>query len=289
MSRILVAGAAGRVARHVAQRLRAKGQPLRLLVGPQEAEGLVRSERDEVVVGDFNDPHGMARAFAGASAAFMYAPEANASGAVFSAARTSKVRRIVMLSSASVVKAPPGPNPIAERHRLAEAAVITEGLEFTFIRPDTMASNCLQWAQTIREERRIYTAQPDSMRNPVHEDDVALLAALALSSDAHIGRTYFVTGPQVLRVRDQVDIVAEQLGVDIECIRIDDEEAIARSMQTPPGLSRPAAQRLLDYLKKSVTVKPDVSDDFFNATGNVPRPFGEWVRDHLSAFGSSGN
>lgn len=271
----------------MARRLRAQGHPLRLLARPEEAEGLFRSECDDVVAGDFNDPHWMSQAFDGVDAAFMYAPAPSASAAVFAAARACSVQRIVMLSSASVVKAPPGPNPIAERHRIAEAAVKAAGFEFTFIRPDTMASNCLQWARSIREEGRVYTACPDSMRNPVHEDDLALLAALALESNVHIGRAYFVTGPQVLRVRDQLDIIAEQRGTAIGCICIEEEEAMTRSMQAQPGMSRLAAQRLLDYLKKSVTVRPDVSDEFLEATGRAPRPFVEWVRDHLNAFRSS--
>ena len=284
MSRVLVAGASGRVGHHVARRLRAQGRALRLLLRPEEARGFCPEDGDEVVTGDFNSPDSMAEAFTGVDAAFMYAPDADASPAVFGAARACAVQRIVMLSSASVVKAPPGPNPIAERHRAAEAAVRAASLGFTFIRPDTMASNCLQWVQSIRADGCVYTACPNSMRNPVHEDDVALLAALALQSDAHAGRAYFVTGPQVLRIRDQVDAIAAQLGETITCVRIEEEDALARSMLASPGLSRAAAQRLLDYLRKSVTVKPDVSDEFGEATGCAPRPFSDWVCDHLDAF-----
>ena len=287
MMRILVAGAAGRVGRHVARRLAAEGVALRLLV--QSPSTLAMATDHEVVVGDFNDTGQMANMFSSVDAAFMYAPAPSASAAIFRTARAAGVRKVVLLSSASVVKAPPGANPIAERHRVAENAARDAGLDWVFIRPDTMASNCLQWRECIRDEGRVYTPCPESMRNPVHEDDIALLAAQSLLSDANVGRAFDITGPEVLCIQDQVDSIAAQLGVRIECIRISDEEAMARMMQPPSGLPMQTAQRLLEYLRKSVTVRPCVSLDYQAATGSAPRRFADWVRDNLDQFRNAGS
>ena len=287
MMRILVAGAAGRVGRHVARRLAAEGVALRLLV--QSPSTLAMATDHEVVVGDFNDTGQMANMFSSVDAAFMYAPAPSASAAIFRTARAAGVRKVVLLSSASVVKAPPGANPIAERHRVAENAARDAGLDWVFIRPDTMASNCLQWRECIRDEGRVYTPCPESMRNPVHEDDIALLAAQSLLSDANVGRAFDITGPEVLCIQDQVDSIAAQLGVRIECIRISDEEAMARMMQPPSGLPMQTAQRLLEYLRKSVTVRPRVSLDYQAATGSAPRRFADWVRDNLDQFRNAGS
>lgn len=285
MRKILVTGAAGRVGRHVVRRLVGENVALRLLLRspPAQTDGA----SGEVVVGDYNDAAQMAKACNRVDAVFMYAPNTQASSAVFRALREAGVRQVVLLSSASVSKAPPGANPIAERHRAAETAAQAAQLDWTFIRPDTMASNCLQWAASIRDEGRVYTPYPESMRNPLHEDDIALLAVASLLSGEHSGRAFDVTGSALLRVSDQVDAIATELGRTLECVRISHAQALARMAATSPGLSDQAAARLLDYLQKSVTVAPRITDDFARATGHAPRTFSEWARDNIDQFTSA--
>lgn len=285
MGKILVAGAAGRVGRCVARRLERRGCAVRLLLHSPSTQALGAGM--EAITADYNDPSQMAAAFASVDAAFMYAPGPEASHAVFQAARQAGVKQVVLLSSASVTKAAPGANPIAERHRLAEQAVQAAGLEWTFIRPDTMASNCLQWARTIREEARVYTPFPESMRNPIHEDDIAELAVQALLEGRHADRALDVTGPQVLTIRAQVECIAAQLGAAVECVPLERSAALERMAAEQPQLSRLAAERLLDYLEKSVSVVPRITEDFQRATGHAPRRFSAWVADHAARFGGA--
>lgn len=285
MRKILVTGAAGRVGRQVVRRLAGENVALRLLLrSPPEQAGVASGE---VVVGDHNDAEQMAKACNTVDAVFMYAPETQCSRAVFQAMREAGVRQVVLLSSASVIKAPPGANPIAERHRAAEAAAQAAQLDWTFIRPDTMASNCLQWAAAIRDEGRVYAPYPESMRNPLHEDDIALLAVASLLNGEHSGRAFEVTGSALLRVSDQVDAIARELGRTLECVSISHVEALARMAASNPSQSGQAAARLLDYLKKSVAVAPRITDDFARATGLAPRTFSAWVRDNVDRFKST--
>ena len=283
--KVLVAGAAGRVGLGVARRLALDGADLRLLVHTPTALNLPPDQ--DVVTANFNDAACMADVFFGVDAAFMYAPDPTSSKAVFRAAKSAGVRKVVLLSSASVFKAPPGANPIAERHRIAEDAVRDAGLEYVFIRPDTMASNCLQWAADIRTEGRVYTPYPESLRNPVHEDDLAHFAVTALRTDMPTDRAFHITGPQVVSIKYQVNCIAGHLGTAIECTYISEEEAVARLAQPPSKLPPLAALRLLEYLKKSVAVRPDITDDFAHFTGYVPRSFSDWVSDNLAAFRQS--
>lgn len=282
MKKILVTGAGGRVGRHVARRLAGENVALRLLFRSTPAHAALAN--GEIVMGSYNEPAQMAKAFKSVDAIFMYAPDAQASHAVFHAAREAGVRQVVLVSSASVTKAPPGANPIAERHRIAEAAAQAAGLDWTFIRPDTMASNCLQWAPSIRDERRVYTPYPESMRSAVHEDDIALLAVESLLGAEHIGRAFEVTGAELLRIREQVHCIAAHLGSAVECVPISHEEAVQRMATAETGLSPQAAARVLEYLKKSVTVPPRITDDYARATGRVPRSFSEWVGDNVGCF-----
>ena len=285
MQRILVTGASGRVGQCVARRLLAHDHvDLRLMVGASRAPATLPLAR--VVQGNYNDPARMEQVFSGIDAAFLYAPDAPASAALFHAAHTAGVRHVVLLSSASVTKAPPGANPIAERHRKAENAVIDAGLEWTFIRPDTLASNCLQWAPGIRAEQRVVTPYPDAMRSALHEDDIAQLAVAALLDPQHVGCAYDITGDRLMSIREQVHAIAEHLGTEVECVQIGHDDALQR-MTTDAAQNPQAAARILDYLKKSVTLPPRITDDFARATGHMPRSFGEWVADHIVDFHSA--
>jgi uncharacterized protein YbjT (DUF2867 family) len=177
-------------------------------------------------------------------------------------------------------------NPIAERHRAAEKALQATGMDWNFIRPDSMASNCLQWSRTIREEQRVYAPYPDAMRCAVHEDDIALLAVHCLLSERYLARTIEVTGREVLRVRDQVQCIASHLGTPLECVTVSRQEALQRMRAANHAMPLQAAQRLLDYLKKSVTEAPNISDEFTRATGCALRGFSDWVSDNIDHFRS---
>lgn len=282
MKRILVTGAAGRVGRNIVRRLAKENVEVRLTFSaPKERAAM--SGGAGAMVANYNDAERMRHAFSSIDAAFVYAPDAHASEALFNVARQAGVRQVVLLSSASVSKAPPGDNPIAERHRAAENAVRSAGLDWTFIRPDTLASNCLQWAPGIRSERRVYTPYPESKRSAVHEDDVAMLAVSSLLGTQNVGRILEITGGCLLSIREQVNTIAEQLGCAVECVQISHEEALRR-MTANPAQSPQAAARILDYLKKSVTLPPRLTDEFEQAMGRAPRSFSEWVADNLADF-----
>lgn len=281
MKRILVTGAAGRVGRNIVRRLAKENVNVRVTFSaPKELAAMPGAG---AVVGNYNDPEQMRNAFSSIDAAFVYAPDVHASEALFNVARQAGVRQVVLLSSASVSKAPPGENPIAERHRVAENAARSAGLDWTFIRPDTLASNCLQWAPGIRAERRVYTPYPESKRSALHEDDVAMLAVSSLLGTQNVGRILEITGGHLSSIREQVNTIAEQLGSAVECVQISHEEALRR-MTANPAQSPQAAARILDYLKKSVTVPPRLTDEFEQATGCAPRSFSEWVADNLADF-----
>lgn len=282
MKRILVTGAAGRVGRHIARRLAREHVDLRLMFTSAPAVPVAGA-----VLGNYNDPAQMREVFRSIDAAFVYAPPMQASEAVFQAAREAGVRQVVLLSSASVSKAPPGENPIAERHRAAENAVRSAGLDWTFIRPDTLASNCLQWAPGIRSEQRVCTPYPASMRSALHEDDIALLAVMSLLGTQHVGHAFDITGGQLLSIQEQVKCIADQLGRPVACVQIPPEEALQHMTANAASSVAAAAARILDYQKKSVTVPPRLTDELERATGHAPRPFGDWVADHLHHFQAS--
>ncbi len=282
MGACLVTGATGGIGRRLVLHLSGRVSRLRLLVrGPTSSPPVDA----EVVRGDFDDLGSMARAFAGMRTVFLYTP-ARPDARLLQIAAEQGVRHVVLLSSASVVKVAPGVrNPVAERHRAMEQCVQDAGISGTWLRPDTLASNCLSWAGEIRAHGRVSVPYPSSLRNPLHEDDVARVAALAmLDGDRYGGRSFLLTGPAPLSIREQVAAIGQASGQTIECREIAPQEAIDRMARGPGAMPLDVARRLVAYMEKTTREAPAVTNDFFEATGRRPRAFSEWAIEHAGAF-----
>lgn len=282
MGACLVTGATGGIGRGVALRLAGQVHRLRLLVRASTPKPLADAEH---VLGDFDDLASMARAFADMETVFLYTP-ARPDARLLQIAAEQGVRHVVLLSSASVVKvAPSARNPVAERHRAMERYVREAGLTGTCLRPDTLASNCLSWSEEIRMHGRVSVPYPTSLRNPVHEDDVARVAAMAmLDRDLFRDRSLFLTGPAPLSIREQVAAIGRASGQPIECCEISAEAAIDRMAQGPSAMPADVARRLMAYMEKTTREAPTVTTDFFDVTGQAPKTFSEWAIEHARAF-----
>jgi uncharacterized protein YbjT (DUF2867 family) len=286
MTGFLVTGATGQVGRLVAAELATTLNPaqntLRLLVRQPRPTPATWGTQ---VVGDLADLPRMAQVFAGMDTVFMYTP-AVVDEQLLQVAASQGVRHVVLLSSASVVKVPPSANnPVAERHRRMEQAVKAAGIALTTLRPDTMASNCLQWAPGIRRSGCVRAPYPMAMRNPVHEADIALVATLAMrNSKAFQGQAYTLTGPACLTLQEQVESIARATGRPLVCQTCSPTEALREWVAGPPGVPQAVAERLLAYMEKCTRVVPETSPDFQLATGQTARSFERWAQDHATDF-----
>ena len=148
-----------------------------------------------------------AAALAGVQKAFLYAHPRTATQFA-RAAREAGVEHVVLLSSSSVLRPDAKSNPIALAHSVVEEALDNAGLSRTFVRPGYLATNSLRW-QSIRSARVFRTAFPEATTAPVHERDIAAVAAKALLDDAPKSEAPAVLGPGPLTVRQQVADIAE--------------------------------------------------------------------------------
>ncbi|MDE0059976.1 MAG: NAD(P)H-binding protein [Defluviicoccus sp.] len=275
---ILVTGASGNVGRCVVRLLHEAGRPVR---------ALTRGTRDtdfpadvEYVQGDLREPETLAGAFDGVERMFLFTPPAGP-GAMAKAAHASGVRHAVLLSSIVTQKADPGTNPIAARHCAAEQAVVASGLSWTFLRPDTFASNALEWAGSIRAEGIVRAAFGLSRRCPIHEQDVAAVAALALLESGHDGASYWLTGPKSVTIVDQVEAISRAVGKPILFEELTRDEALELAVGKMP---KAAAERLLDYAARSVDAPPPTTDTVERLLRRAALPFDQWARDHVGSF-----
>ncbi|MCX3061827.1 NAD(P)H-binding protein [Streptomyces beihaiensis] len=279
-AQILVTGATGQVGREVVAQLAAEGVPVR--AGARSPERVQGPEGVEAVAVDVTRPETLAAALDGVEKVFLYAFGQGITE-FLAAARTAGVKHVVLLSSQTVTDAFPGQEPIAEMHRSAEAAVVESGIAHTFLRPHNFATNILMWGwpQSIREQGKVRFPHPESHSDVIHEKDIAAVAVKALTEPGHEGQSYFISGPESVTQRRQLEIISEVVGRPLRF-----EERTPRQARedlaeiVPPWV----ADAVFSYWAHSDGVPTHLSDTVERITGRPARTFAEWAADHAADF-----
>ncbi|GEB53559.1 NAD(P)H-binding protein [Streptomyces cacaoi] len=276
---ILVTGATGTVGRILVDRLLSAGQRVRALTrDPARAQlpGAV-----EVVAGGLADGgaalDGVDRVFflpgvldPGRAGELTHAFLERAAGA--------GVRRVVDLTGVAVTVRRPGS---FEMLREAEEAVERSGLEWTHVRPGEFARNKLDmWGPSIRAEGVVRSAFPDALGVPVHEADIAEVAAAALLEDGHTGRAYSLSGPERLSHREQAGALADGLGRRLRFEPLTYGQA--RAAYIASGIPADIAEYLLGYQAEYAEEPPQVLPDTERVLGRPGRTLARWAADHAA-------
>lgn len=264
--------------RLVAGHLIAAGERVRALTRNPATAAL--PDGVEVREGDLRQPNTVRAALRGVERLYLF-PVPETAREVAAAAREAGVRRIVVLSSSSVLDTS-GDNHSGEHHRAVERAVEECGVEWTFVRPDEFAANVLwKWADSIRTESVVRAPYGNAARVPIHEADIAAVAATALLEDGHVGQAYVLTGPEAITQADQVRAMSEATGRPIAFEEITPDEA-RKAMGTV--MPAPVVEMVLRYLADAVTDPPVPVDTVERITGRPARTFARWAADHAAEF-----
>jgi uncharacterized protein YbjT (DUF2867 family) len=270
---ILITGARGTVGSGVLQRLHAAGHRLR--ASSREPDRLAVPEGVETVQLDLAKPETFK--LDGVSRVFLYA-EPGSIDEFVRAAEAAGVERVVLLSSSAVLSPTAMDSPLGRHHLLVERALLRSGIPVTILRPDAFAGNALGWLPAIRAGGPVEQAYPEAAVAPIHEDDIADVAALALTGDRLAGQALTLTGPRSISLREQIHIVAQRLGRDVrvrELTRAEAEEQMARFMPAEFVTS------LLDFWAGAVAGPATVSDAE-RVTGKPARAFEQWADERLT-------
>ncbi|MFJ1749672.1 NAD(P)H-binding protein [Streptomyces sp. NPDC088116] len=275
---VLVTGAGGTLARHVARTLTERGTAVRAgSRTPAAVKGL--ADGTELVPLDLAAPATFAPALEGIDKVFLYC-EPRGITEFTAAARSAGVRHITILSSAAVIDGQPPANPIAETHARVEEAVAASGIGWTAVRAGTLATAALAWADEVRTGV-VRGAYARSESAPVHEADVAAVAVETLTGEGHASRRYVVTGPESLTQRRQAETVGTVVGRTVRYEEVPPEavrEALLAFM--PPEF----ADTVLGYLAAGVDRPAPVEDTVLRVTGTPARTFAQWAADHAADF-----
>ncbi|MEV5960703.1 NAD(P)H-binding protein [Kribbella sp. NPDC051952] len=271
--KILVTGATGTVGRHVVDGLHAAGIDVRALSrNPTSAR---------LIGGDLSDPASVQSAAEGVDAVYLMWPFFS-SDAAADVVKVLAGRRIVLLSSGAVDGRIPAAEPIARLHREVENAVVDATDEWTILRPGGFAANALDWAASIRTEGVVRGAAPDAAGAWVHESDLATVAIRALLEPHHVRRHYTLTGPEILTMAEQLEVIATVINRDLHWIHQSPAEAVAQFITA--GWPPPYAETAVAIQQQLASVAPTITTTVADLTGVPARPFHQWVRDNRHAF-----
>jgi uncharacterized protein YbjT (DUF2867 family) len=258
----LVVGGTGKTGSRVAERLRARGLPVR--IGSRSGEPPF----------DWEDRATWAPALQGASAAYISyfpdiaipgAPEAIA--AFTEEAMTSGTRRLVLLSGRG-----------EEEAQRAERIVQSSGADWTIVR-------CSWFSQNFSESYMLDSILAGEVALPagdtpepfVDVEDIADVAATALAEDGHVGQLYELTGPRMLTFAEAVEEIARASGRPVRFVPVAMDEWAAEMKQA--GLPDDIAW-LLNYLFSEVLDgrNAHLTDGVQRALGREPRDFSDYTR-----------
>ena len=279
----LVIGATGNIGGPVARRLHQQGHEVRALVrDPARAAGL--PEGIERAVGDLNNPQSVAKAAQDVEAIFLMQVGGGTeqTETVIEAARHAEGPRIVLLSSVGARLMPLESNPIGAALAAREQILRESGLGVTYLRPNTFASNAFWWLDGIRAGK-VVDATSEGRHGVIDPEDIARVAAVTLTEAGHEGKGYFLTGPQALTSREQVEIIAEVTGRPIEFEDLTPQEFTKVAVQdgTPPEQAY-LTERLNELLRAGRA--GFVTDDVENLTGVAPGTFRAWCERNVDAL-----
>ncbi|WP_036327628.1 NAD(P)H-binding protein [Microbispora sp. ATCC PTA-5024] len=280
---ILVTGATGTVGRQVVRLLEARGEHVRAMSRDPARARLPPGV--PVVRGDFDDGESLRRAADGAAAVFLldapgpWIPRHDA--AMVAAAVAAGVPRLVKLSAIGTGE--PADGEVGGWHAAGESAVASSGARWTLVRPSSFASNALSWADAVRAGEPVPNLTGRGAQGVVDPRDVAEVAAEALTSPAHDGRTYTLTGPDLLSVHDQALLLERVLGRRIGVADVPPD--VARERMLASGLD-PAFVEVAVRGQRLVAAGGNarLTGDVAALLGRPPRTFEDWARDHRDAF-----
>jgi uncharacterized protein YbjT (DUF2867 family) len=278
---ILVTGATGTIGTEVVRLLAERGEPVRGMT--RDPDGA--NSPAEFVRGDFDDRASLDHAVAGADAVFLL----NAPGpwierhdlAMLEAVRAHGVGTVVKLSAIGT-----GENPelrVGGWHLPGERALQASATAWTILRPSSFATNTLQWAPAIRVGEPVANLTGTGAQGVIDPRDIAEVAVAALTTPDHAGRTYTLTGPELLGTPDQVEILRKVLGRPIEVLDVPLDVASAQMIaagRDPEFVE--GAMRGQRFIAEGGNAR--LTDDVASVLGRAARSYADWAQDHRAAF-----
>ena len=273
---------AGKVGSEAASLLAQQGTPVRVLVrNPEKAKALVQA-RVELVKGDLDDPATIDAALRDVKAVVLVSPAVpvHELNVIDSAARAGVAHVVKITSKASA------DSPIARRRWQTEieAGLIASGLGYTLLRNNAYMQNFLALAPAIANTNSFASSVGTGRVGLIDARDVAAVAAeVAAAPAAHVGKTYWPSGPELLSYSDVAAVLTNVLDRPISYRQRTFEED--RQAMIQAGVPEPIAE--MNAQAFSLTAEGDaawITDDVPTLLNRPARSFEQFATDYAATF-----
>ncbi len=258
----LVIGGTGTTGSRVVERLKAKGVPVR---------SVSRSSDPSF---SWDDPETWAAAFEGADRAYIVHPvlmtpeAAEQIGNLARAAAAAGLAHLVLLSAYGV----------DEQVADVEAAVKASGAQWTIVRPSWFNQNfeteTLPLFRAGILSGRFETAIGNAVHGFIDAGDIADVVVAALTEPGHEGKSYDLTGPQLMSFSEAVAEISAALGRDIAYIDLSPEQL--RALLIEQGVP----EDVVDWqIIQDPSMEDAVGTGVQDALGREPKDFATYARE----------
>jgi uncharacterized protein YbjT (DUF2867 family) len=141
------------------------------------------------------------------------------------------------------------------------------------------ADNARSWSHSIRAENVVRLVHPDAVSAPIHERDIAAVAALCGTDEQAVSA--MLTGPDLLTQRHQVELIAQTIGSPIQVHELSGQDGRVHLESFMP---RHIADAVLDFLTTSLGSGSPVTATATQVLGRAPVSFAQWAREHATDF-----
>lgn len=282
--KILVTGSTGKIGSELLKQLVQRKAPVRALVRKADA---TLPPGVEPVVGDLLDPVSFEKALSGVDRLFLLngvvADELTQGLIAFGLAQKHKLKQIVYLS---VFKA----DTFKDVPHFAAKVAIENALKefnapFTILRPNYFYQNDLT-LKSVLTDAGVY---PMPLGAPglsaVDIRDIAEAAAIVLTTDGHLGKTYNLVGPDVLSGPQVASIWSTFLGKTIQYPGeyLDAFEAQLRT-QVPAWAAYDFRMMMQGYLERGFAATTEDVATLTTLLGHAPRRYADFAREVAQAW-----
>jgi uncharacterized protein YbjT (DUF2867 family) len=235
-----------------------------------------------VAAGDLAVPASIDAAMADVSAVILVSPAVPAQelNVVASAARAGVGHVVKASSNASA------DSPIARRRWQAEieAGLTASGVPHTLLRSNAYMQNVLALAPAIAKSSGFGSSAGKGRTGMVDARDVAAVAAAVAASPApHAGKTYWLTGPELISNYDVAAVLSRLLGRTITYRELSfdqDKDTMIRA-GVPEQIAQMNAQAFTMIADGDASW---LTDDVPSLLGRPARSFEQFAADYASVF-----
>jgi uncharacterized protein YbjT (DUF2867 family) len=279
---VILVTTAGKVGSETARLLRDRDVPVRVLVRDPAKAAALAEAGVEIAAGDLGVPASIDEAMSGVSGVVLVSPAVPAQelNVVASAARAG-VGHVVKATSKAGAD-----SPIARRRWQTEieAGLAAAGIPHTLLRSNAYMQNVLTLAPAIATTSTFGSCAGQGRTGLADARDVAAVAAEIIASPAaHAGKTYWLTGPELLSNYDVAAVLSKLLGRTITYQELTFEQT--KDAMIRAGVPEQIAE--MNAQAFSLTADGDaewVTQDVPSLLGRPARSFEQFAGDYAAAF-----